>query len=87
MRAKTIIIYNRDGSIHKIVSNAGLTRNCRAAHELQRNNVQPTFAMKLRRFVRRLCLTIQHYAEEAQHNRHHPAALMPYIGIEDVHEL
>jgi len=87
MKAKTIIIYNHNGSIRKITSNAGPTRHCRAAHELQRNNVQPTFGTKLRRFLRRLRLTIRHYAEEAQYNRHHPAVLMPYIGMEDRSEL
>ena len=82
MKAKTKIIYNRNGSIRKIVSNAGPTRHCRAAYHLQCGNVQPTFTIKLRRFVRRLRLTIRHYAEEAQYNRHHPAALMPYIGMD-----
>lgn len=48
---------------------------------------KPSFWHKLRRFVRRLRLTIKHYAEEAQYNRHHPAALMPYIGMEDRSEL
>lgn len=87
MKAITKIIYNHNGSIRKITSNAGPTRHCRAAHELQRNNVQPTFGTKLRRFLRRLRLTVYHYVREAHYNRHHPAALMPYIGMDMEDEL
>lgn len=83
MRAKTTIINNKDGSIKKIVSNVGQTHHNRAAFYLHYGFFRPTFGIKLRRFVRRLRLTIRHYAEEAQYNRHHPAALMPYIGMED----
>ena len=80
MRAKTKITYNRDGSVKKITSSAGQTRHNKAAWELHCNNTQPTFGMKLRRFVKRLHLTVAHYADNARYNRQHPAALMPYIG-------
>ena len=83
MRAKTTIRFDRNGNVAKITSNAGFTRNNKAAFHLHCNDVQPTFGVKLRRFFRRLRLTIRHYAEAAHYNRHHPAALMPYIGMED----
>lgn len=83
MRAKTEIIYNRDGSVKKIVSNVGQTHHNRAAYELHCNNTRPTFGLKLRRFFRRWFDDIQHQAEVKKYNRHHPAALMPFIGVED----
>lgn len=83
MRAKTKITYNRDGSVKKIVSNVGQTHHNRAAYELHRNNVQPTFWLKLRRFFRRWFDDIQHQVEVKKHNRRMVAALMPFIGIED----
>lgn len=83
MRAKTKITYNRDGSVKKIVSNVGQTHHNRAAYELHCNSTRPTFGLKLRRFLKRLRLTAVHYADKARYNKHHPAALMPFIGVED----
>ena len=69
-KAKTTIYFGRDGEVDRIVSSAGPTRNNKAAFLLHCNDVQPTFGMKLRRFLLRARLTVLHYA-----------AAMPYIGL------
>lgn len=81
-KAKTTIYFGRDGEIDQIVSNAGPTRNNKAAFFLHCNDVQPTFGMKLRRFLLRARLTLLHYADKANFEKHHSAAAMPYIGLE-----
>lgn len=86
LRAKTVIKYDKNGNVKKIVSSAGQTRHNKAAFELHCNNTEPTFGMKLRRFMRRVRLTALHYADNVSYNCHHPAAAMPYIGIEEQHE-
>lgn len=80
-KSKTTIYFDRGGNVRKITSNAGPTRHNKAAYYLHRNDVQPTFGMKLRRFIRRVRLTVRHHAEYAAYNRTHPAASMPYIGM------
>ena len=81
-KAKTTIYFGRDGEVDRIVSNAGPTRNNKAAFLLHCNDVQPTFGMKLRRFLLRARLTVLHYADKASFEKHHSAAAMPYIGLE-----
>ena len=82
MRAKTKITYNRDGSVKKIVSNVGQTHHNRAAYELHRNNVQPTFGIRLRWFCHNVAKKIR-----TKRNKWKPltgkqeAAAIKYIGI------
>lgn len=80
-KAKTTIYFGKDGEVDRIVSSAGPTRNNKAAFLLHCNDVQPTFGMKLRRFLLRARLTILHYADKASFEKHHSAAAMPYIGL------
>ncbi len=62
-RAKTTIKFDRNGNVVKITSNAGFTRNNKAAFYLHCNDVQPTFGVKLRRFMRRLFNFIRYQAD------------------------
>ena len=62
-KSKTVIYFDRSGNVVKITSSAGRTRNNKAAFYLHCNDVQPTFGVKLRRFMRRLFNFIRYQAD------------------------
>ena len=75
------IKYDRDGTVKKIKGNIGQTRANRAARELWKGNVEPTFGYKARRFVKRLATEIS--ARAAIFCEEESVKAVPYIGLED----
>lgn len=51
------IKFDRHGDVRHVVGNVGQTRMNKAANELWRGNIEPTFSYKLRRFIRRFAKT------------------------------
>lgn len=84
-KSKTVIYFDRSGNVAKIKSNAGATRNNKAAFYLHCNDVEPTFGMKLRRFFRRLRSELRFRADitVSQVVGSELAAEVPYIGLEE----
>lgn len=75
------IKYDRTGAVKKIKGNIGRTRANRAALELWKGNVQPTFWYKARRFVKRLATEI--FAHAAVFCDEESVNAVPHIGLEE----
>ena len=60
-KAKTTIYFGRDGEVDRIVSNAGPTRNNKAAFFLHCNDVQPTFGMKAQAIVKTAAKNVRRF--------------------------
>ena len=75
---------DRNGNVRRVVGNVGQTRMNKAANELWRGNIEPTFGYKLRRFIRRFAKTADHWFDEAAaiaYGADVPAAEVPFIGL------
>lgn len=75
------IKYDRTGAVKKIKGNIGRTRANRAALELWKGNVEPTFGYKMRRFIKRIATEIS--ARAAVFCDEDSVKAVPYIGLED----
>lgn len=62
---KIKVKYDRNGNVKKVIGNVGQTRMNRAALELWKGNVEPSFGYKLRRFVGRAFTELSARAERA----------------------
>ena len=56
---------DRHGDVRHVVGNVGQTRMNRAANELWRGNIEPTFGYKLHRFIVRAVKTFNAKMDEA----------------------
>ena len=75
---------DRHGDVRHVVGNVGQTRMNKAANELWRGNIEPTFGYKLRRFIKRLVWTFNAKMDEASriaYSTDTPAAEVPFIGL------
>lgn len=85
MKSETIKVrIDRNGNVRRVVGNVGQTRMNKAANELWRGNIEPTFGYKLRRFIRRAAITFNvKMAEAAQIalGTDVPASDVPVIGL------
>lgn len=78
------IKFDRHGNVRHVVGNVGQTRMNKAANELWRGNIEPTFDYKLRRFLHRFRLTADHWFDEAAQialGTDVPASDVPVIGL------
>lgn len=75
------IKYDRTGAVKKIKGNIGRTRANRAALELWKGNVEPTFGYKARRFIKRMATEIS--ARAAIFCDEESVKAVPYIGLEE----
>lgn len=75
------IKYDRAGAVKKIKGNIGRTRANRAALELWKGNIEPTFGYKLRRFIKRIATEIS--ARAAIFCDEGSVKAVPYIGLEE----
>lgn len=83
---KVKIKYDKHGNVKKIIGNVGQTRMNRAALELWKGNVEPTFGYKLRRFVGRAFTELSARAERAAADHivgSQAACEVPYICLEE----
>lgn len=78
---KVKIKYDRTGAVKKIKGNIGRTRANRAALELWKGNVEPTFGYKLRRFIKRMAAEIS--ARAAVFCDEESVKAVPHIGLLD----
>ena len=89
MKNATIKIkIDRHGNVRHVVGNVGQTRMNKAANELWRGNIEPTFGYKLRRFIRRFAKTADHWFDEAAETAFGtdvPASEIEYIGLLEEH--
>ena len=79
---------DRNGNVRRVVGNVGQTRMNKAANELWRGNIEPTFSYKLRRFFRRAALTFNAKMDEAAaiaYGTDASAAEVPFIGLLEEH--
>ena len=85
MKSETIKVkIDRNGNVRRVVGNVGQTRMNKAANELWRGNIEPTFGYKLRRFIVRAAKTFNAKMDEAAaiaYGADVPAAEVPYIGL------
>ena len=89
MRSTTIKVkIDRNGNVRRVVGNVGQTRMNKAANELWRGNIEPTFGYKLRRFIRRAAITFNVKMAEAAaiaYGTDVPASDVPVIGLLEEH--
>lgn len=79
---------DRNGNVRRVVGNVGQTRMNKAANELWRGNIEPTFGYKLRRFIRRFAKTADHWFDEAAQialGTDVPAGEVEFIGLLEEH--
>ncbi|MBQ2212849.1 MAG: hypothetical protein II410_08200 [Ruminococcus sp.] len=85
MRSTTIKVkIDRNGNVRRVIGDVGQTRMNKAANELWRGNIEPTFGYKLRRFIRRFAKTANHWFDEAAQialGTDVPASEIEYIGL------
>ena len=82
---KIKIKYDRRGNVKKVIGNVGQTRMNRAALELWKGNVEPTFGYKLRRFISRAFTELSARAERAAADHivgSQAACEIPYICLD-----
>ena len=60
------IKFDRRGNVRRVVGNVGTTRMNRAASALWAGKIEPTTGYKLRRFIRRLGWTFDHYIDKCR---------------------
>jgi len=83
---KVVINYDKHGNVKKISGNVGRTRMNRAALELWKGNIEPSFGYKLRRFIRRAVNTLDAMLDEAERIAFAPeprADEITFIGLEE----
>ena len=89
MKSATIKVkIDRNGNVRRVVGNVGQTRMNKAANELWRGNIEPTFGYKLRRFVKRAVLTFNAKMDEAAQialGTDVTASEIEYIGLLEEH--
>lgn len=79
MKKSTIKIkLDSNGNVRRVVGNVGDTRMNRAAAALWSGNIEPTTGYKLRRLIKRMGWTFQHFVDEAA------AACQPDIPATEV---
>ena len=89
MKSETIKVrIDRNGNVRRVVGNVGQTRMNKAANELWRGNIEPTFGYKLRRFLRRFGRACSRAIESAtiymEYNYHGEE---PPLTAEEMHRL
>ncbi len=80
------IKFDRHGNVKKVIGDVGRTRMNRAALELWKGNIEPSFGYKLRRFIRRAVNTLDAMLDEAERIAFTPepqADEITFIGLEE----